>query len=75
MFAKAAEDYNCIPPVLDFPVQALNPSIQRSNPLVYMELTAGRWVADGYVWVCGCVAVSVCMHTHTCIRMYIHVAS
>ena len=41
MFAKTSEDYQVIPPVLDFPIQALNPSLQRPNPLVYIELTAG----------------------------------
>jgi hypothetical protein len=65
MFAKTAEDYHCIPPVLDFPVQALNPSRQRSNPLVYMELTAGRWVA-------GCVCVCVCVYAYTYIHTYVY---
>ena len=41
MFAKTSEDYHVIPPALDFPIQALNPSLQRPNPLVYIELTAG----------------------------------
>ena len=39
VYSETSEDYASTPPVLDYPVQALNPSLQRPNPLVFLELT------------------------------------
>lgn len=42
-----AENYQSIPPVQDFPVQALNPSLQHSNPLVFLELSTATGAIVG----------------------------
>ena len=44
---ESAEHYQPIPSVQDFPVQALNPSLQRSNPLVFLELSTATGAIVG----------------------------
>lgn len=44
---ESAEYYQPIPSVQDFPVQALNPSLQHSNPLVFLELSTATGAIVG----------------------------
>ena len=47
-FRQTAEAYHTIPPVTDYPIQALNPALDRPNPLVFLELR-GQLVGIGKI--------------------------